>query len=99
MICDNIKIGENGHLYFAGFDTVELAEKYGTPLYLIDEDKLRENCRTYDNAFKKHFGSDAKALYARLLKNRDADSVQVDADDGLSVSYTVNGVRETLKIN
>lgn len=64
MICDNIKIGENGHLYFAGFDTVELAEKYGTPLYLIDEDKLRLNCRTYDNAFKKHFGSDAKALYA-----------------------------------
>lgn len=64
MICDNIKIGENGHLYFAGFDTVELAEKYGTPLYLIDEDKLRENCRTYDNAFKKHFGAEAKALYA-----------------------------------
>ena len=45
------------------------------------------------------YSSDAKALYARLLKNRDADSVQVDADDGLSVSYTVNGVRETLKIN
>lgn len=64
MICDNIKIGENGHLYFAGQDTVELAEKYGTPLYLIDEGKLRLNCRTYDNAFKKHFGSDAKALYA-----------------------------------
>lgn len=64
MICDNIKIGENGHLYFAGFDTVELAEKYGTPLYLIDEDKLRLNCRTYDNAFKKHFGAEAKALYA-----------------------------------
>lgn len=64
MICDNISVGENGHLYFAGLDTVELAEKYGTPLYLIDEDKLRSNCRTYDNAFKKHFGDEAKALYA-----------------------------------
>lgn len=64
MICDNISVGENGHLYFAGQDTVELAEKYGTPLYLVDEDKLRSNCRTYDNAFKKHFGIEAKALYA-----------------------------------
>ena len=45
------------------------------------------------------YSSDAKALYARLLQNRDADSVQVDADDGLSVSYTVEGVREKLEID
>ncbi len=64
MVCDNIRVGENGHIYFAGQDTVELAERYGTPLYLIDEDRLRHNCRVYSEAFKKHFGSDAKALYA-----------------------------------
>ena len=64
MICDNIAVGENGHLYFAGQDTTELAERYGTPLYLIDEDRLRHNCRVYSEAFKKHFGGKAKALYA-----------------------------------
>ena len=48
MICDNIRISEDGrHLLFAGQDVVELAKKYGTPLYLMDEDKIREKCRLY----------------------------------------------------
>ena len=64
MICDNITIGENGHLYFAGQDTVELAKKYGTPLYLMDEDKIRENCRVYTEAFREHFGPTSLPLYA-----------------------------------
>ena len=42
MICDNLGVAENGHLTFAGRDTVELANKYGTPLYLMDEEKIRE---------------------------------------------------------
>ena len=31
------KINENGHLEIGGCDLVELAEKYGTPLYVFDE--------------------------------------------------------------
>ena len=34
MICDNITTAANGHLLFAGQDTVDLAKQYGTPLYL-----------------------------------------------------------------
>ena len=41
MICDNLGINEKGHLTFAGRDTVELAEKYGTPAYIMDEEKIR----------------------------------------------------------
>ena len=64
MICDNITVNKKGHLCFAGRDTVELAEKYGTPLYLMDEEKIRENCRVYVNALKKYFGETAMPLYA-----------------------------------
>lgn len=64
MICDNISRGDDGVLRFAGQDTAELAERYGTPLYLMDEDRLRHNCRVYCRAFKKYFGDSAKALYA-----------------------------------
>lgn len=64
MICDNLNINEKGHLTFAGRDTVELAEKYATPLYLLDEDKIREKCRIYTTAMKKFFGEDAMPLYA-----------------------------------
>ncbi len=63
MICNNITI-ENGILHFAGQDTTELAKKYGTPLYLMDEDKIREKCHIYKKAFEKHFGPSAQPLYA-----------------------------------
>ena len=64
MICENITIGANGHLHFAGQDTVALAKQYGTPLYLLDEDYIRHQCRVYQNAFKKHFGPTSRPLYA-----------------------------------
>lgn len=64
MICDNITVNEKGHLCFAGRDTVELAQKYATPVYLMDENKIRENCRTYVNALKKYFGENCFPIYA-----------------------------------
>jgi len=54
MICDNLSVNEKGHLAFAGLDTVELAAKYGTPLYLMDENKIREHIRTYKNAMAEY---------------------------------------------
>ena len=63
MICENISV-RNGHLLFAGQDTVQLAAQYGTPLYLLDEDYIRRQCRVYQNAFKKHFGPGSRPLYA-----------------------------------
>ena len=50
MICENIGVNEAGHLTFGGVDTITLAEKHGTPLYLMDEDRIRYNCRVYKNA-------------------------------------------------
>lgn len=64
MICDNISVNEKGHLTFAGLDTVELAEKYGTPLYLMDENRIRHNMRVYAEAMQKYFGENAGCLYA-----------------------------------
>ncbi len=64
MICDNLGIATDGNLTFAGRDTVELAKKYGTPLYLMDEERIRYNCRTYVDAMKKYFGENALPLYA-----------------------------------
>ena len=64
MICKNLSVNENDHLAICGADTVEMAKKYGTPLYLFDEDRVRENCRVYVNAMKEAFGESALPLYA-----------------------------------
>lgn len=65
MICDNITINSKGNLCFAGQDVTELAKKYGTPLYLLDEDKVRENCRTYVDAMRENYSEGGfRVLYA-----------------------------------
>ncbi len=64
MICDNISINNQGVLTFAGQDVTELAKKYGTPLYLLDEEKIREKCQTYVNAMRENFGDRYAVLYA-----------------------------------
>ena len=63
MICNNITV-KDGTLNFAGVDTTYLAKKYGTPLYVMDEDKIREKCQIYVNAMKDAFGDNALPLYA-----------------------------------
>lgn len=64
LICENLSVGENGHLFFANHDTSFLAKKYGTPVYLMDEERIRNRCRTYLSAMKKAFGDKSKVLYA-----------------------------------
>lgn len=63
-ICGNISRDGEGELCFAGMPLTPLAEKYGTPLYLYDEERIRERCRTYLTAMKEAFGDRAKVLYA-----------------------------------
>ncbi len=64
LICDNLTVNDNGELLFAGANTVMLAKKYGTPLYVMDENKIRQNCQTYYNAVKQAFGDKGGVLYA-----------------------------------
>ncbi|MDI6889194.1 MAG: diaminopimelate decarboxylase [Methanocellales archaeon] len=50
---------ENGHLTIGGVDAVALAEKFGTPLYVTDESRIRANYRRFKGAFP-----DADIYYA-----------------------------------
>ena len=64
MICNNVTVNEKGHLQFAGFDAVDLAAKYGTPLYLMDENKIREHIKEYKSAFLKYFPAGSNPEFA-----------------------------------
>ena len=64
MVCENIGVNDLGHLTFAGQDTAELAKQYGTPAYLMDEDRIRYNCRLYMDAMKDAMGEGSYPLFA-----------------------------------
>lgn len=48
------EINDSGNLQIGGCDLVELAQKYETPLYVIDEKTLRSICKEYKKAFKEY---------------------------------------------
>jgi len=48
------KTGE-GHLMIGGCDAVELADEYGTPLYAVNETRLRENYNHFFEAFSSRY--------------------------------------------
>lgn len=58
-----MRINEKGHLEIGGCDTVELAREFGTPLYVLDEQFLRDNCRQYRRAFMERYDK-ALVIYA-----------------------------------
>lgn len=90
MLCDNITTAPAGRLLFAGQDTVELARRYGTPLYLLDEDRLRANCRTYAAACRRHFGGKAQTLYASKA-NAFKRLYQIVEEEGLGIDVVSSG--------
>lgn len=61
---DYMNINCAGHLELSGCDIVDLAKEYGTPLYLMSEDRIRENMRRYKNSIDKFYDGKGLCLYA-----------------------------------
>lgn len=64
FVSECLNVNEKGHLTIGGCDTVELAKEYGTPLYVIDEDTVRNTCKSYVNSINKYYKGNGLPLYA-----------------------------------
>ncbi len=56
-------MNRDNHYFFDGVDTVELAKKYGTPLYVMSETIIRENIRRLKKGFIEKY-ENTDVLYA-----------------------------------
>ena len=61
---DSLNVNEQGHLTIGGCDTVVLAHKYGTPLYVMDETGVRNALRAYKNSIEQNYESGGMVAYA-----------------------------------
>jgi len=52
---DDILSARNNHLYIEGCDTTALIEQFGSPLFVMSEQQLRNNVHRFKNAFSKHW--------------------------------------------
>ena len=93
LICDNLT-AVDGVLHFAGQNTAALAQKYGTPLYLMDEDRIRNRVAVYRDTLRECFGDKGHALFASkacAFKRMYA----IMAEEGLSVDVVSCGEMAT----
>ena len=93
--CDNLAV-RDGKLYFAGHDTTALAAQYGTPLYLLDEARIRHNCRVYLDAFKAHFPAGSLPLYASKANSNKA-LYRLMTEEGMGIDVVSPGEIFTAK--
>jgi diaminopimelate decarboxylase len=90
LLYSNLSVNEKGHLAVAGYDAVELAKEYGTPLYVLDENRVRENCRLYTRSMSEYFGAGSHPLYAsKALSFKGI--YKIAAEEGMSVDVVSPG--------
>lgn len=64
FVSDCLGLNALGHLTIGGRDTVELAQTYGTPLYVMDENEIRRACASYRDSIYKYYGGNGMVTYA-----------------------------------
>lgn len=64
ILFEHLDVNQSGHFTIGGFDTIELAKTFGTPAYIMDENVIRKNCRSYKNAIEKYAPNGGRILFA-----------------------------------
>ena len=64
FVSDCLNVNELGHLTIGGRDTVELAQTFGTPVYVMDEQQIRKSCESYRESINKYYGGQGLVAYA-----------------------------------
>ncbi len=57
-------INDQDHLELGGCDVVELVERFGSPLYILDEVTLRTACQQYRDSLQVHYPGPSLTIYA-----------------------------------
>ena len=86
---ETLKINEKGHLAIGGADCVDLAKKFGTPLYVFDEAYIRQMMRVYRDTLFEHYDGNGQVLYASkafsckaIYRIADEENIGVDVVSG-----------------
>lgn len=82
------------HLMIGGCDVVDLVNRFGSPLYILDEATLRTACRQYRDAMRQHYPGESLAIYASKAWNCLAVCAIV-ASEGLGIDVVSGGELHT----
>jgi len=78
-------VNKKGHLVIGGSDCIELAEEFGTPLYVFDELSLRIKCAEFRAEFGQRYADTAVVYAGKAFINRALALILKDEGLGLDV--------------
>jgi diaminopimelate decarboxylase len=84
LLPDTATIGDKGQLIIGGCDTLELAEQFGTPLFVYDEAHLRARCREAVAAFGVGVNFATKAFLCKAM-------ARLAAEEGCNLDVSTGG--------
>jgi diaminopimelate decarboxylase len=89
FLTGTMRVNNQGRLEIGGCDTVELAREFGTPLYVMDEKLMRDNCAAYRDTFAKVYPNSQVAYAGKAFMTK-AMARLVD-EEGLSLDVVSGG--------
>ncbi|MEO7715102.1 MAG: diaminopimelate decarboxylase [Capsulimonas sp.] len=89
MLLGTQRVNEEGHLEIGGCDATDLAKEFGTPLYVMDEETIRENCRNYKAAFEARYPKNDISFASKAFLNMAI--CKVVEQEGLSLDVASAG--------
>ncbi len=84
------QLDKNERLMIGGCILSELAERYGTPLYVIDEETLRSTCKAYKGAMENYYPGVSLPIYASKANSSLVIS-KIIASEGLGIDVVSAG--------
>jgi diaminopimelate decarboxylase len=89
----HVSLADDGHLTLGGVRAEQIAEQFGTPAYVVDEDHLRDRARRFEAAIRSRWPGGGRASWASKAFPCTA-VYRVMAEEGLGVD--VAGMGELL---
>ncbi len=90
FITENLSVNSKNHLEIGGCDTTELAKRFGTPLYVMDEEHIRKSMRSYKTAVDKFYSGNGLILYASKAFSS-LYMYKITAEEGLGCDVVSGG--------
>ncbi len=90
FVSQNLDVNSMGHLTIGGADTVSLAETYGTPLYVMDENQVRIHCKSFKESIDRFYGGNGLVCYASKAFSC-KEMYRIVASEGLGVDVVSGG--------
>ncbi|NDJ24469.1 diaminopimelate decarboxylase [Nostoc sp. B(2019)] len=84
------RVHNHDFLEIGGCDVTTLVQRFGSPLYILDEETLRSACQQYRDAFKQYYKGESQVLYASKAWNCLAVCA-ITASEGLGIDVASGG--------